>query len=180
MESQTNERAESKTLSQIKVGVYRRLDNRFENLPDDSPRAIELHNRRKEALHEVFDTQKSVEVLNWGDTDDTPPHEFVELVVGAVAVPAFQYVLGPGLKFLAQKLAEKAVDDATGELVKAVVSWLRPKQESKRILDVVITLPDKTQIMIDPPDRYATINIQFADGKVESVTYAKSPLAATG
>jgi len=86
----------------------------------------------------------------------------------------------PGLKCLGQKLAEKAVDEATSELVKAVVSWLRPKQESKEILDLVITLPDKTVIRVDPPDRSATIQIEFAQGKVESVTYAKSPLAATG
>jgi hypothetical protein len=85
-----------------------------------------------------------------------------------------------GLKFLGQKLAEKAVDEAASELVKAVVSWLRPKQESKEILNLVITLPDKTVISVDPPDRRATIHIQFADGKVESVTYAKSSLAPTG
>ena len=34
----------------LKLGVYRRLDNRAEGLGDDSPRAIELHNRRKKAL----------------------------------------------------------------------------------------------------------------------------------
>ena len=85
-----------------------------------------------------------------------------------------------GLKFLGQKLVEKAVDEGASELVKAVVSWLRPKQESKEILNIVITLPDKTVISVDPPDRYATINITFTDKKVESVTYANPPLAATG
>jgi hypothetical protein len=102
MKNKTKE-AEQK-ITQIKVGVFRRLDNRFENLGDDSPRALELHNRRKEALHEVFDGRKSVEVIDWGQTDDAQPHEFVEIVVGALAVKVFQ----PGLKFLGQKLAEKA------------------------------------------------------------------------
>lgn len=163
----------------IKIGVFRRLDNRFEGLSDESARALELHNRRKEALHEAFDTQTSVRVLDWGKTDDSNPHEFVEIVLGAVAVPAVQYVVVPGLKFLAQKLAEKVIDTATSELAKAVVSWLRPQQESKQILDFVITLPDKTEIRVDPPDRDATLNIKFADGKVASINYAQSPLAPT-
>jgi hypothetical protein len=180
MENRTQARDKSAVSRQITLGVFRRLDNRSENLLDDSPRALELHNRRKAALHEVFDTQKSVEILNWGGTDDPKTHELVEIVVGAIAMPAFQYAVVPGLKFLGQKLAEKAVNGAASELVKAVVSWLRPKQESKEILDLVITLPDKTVISVDPPDRYATISITFADNKVESVTYAKSPLAATG
>jgi hypothetical protein len=170
MKNKTKE-AEQKITSQIKVGVFRRLDNRFENLSDDSPRAFELHNRRKEALHEVFDGRKSVEVIDWGQTDDAQPHEFVEIVVGALAVKVFQYAVVPGLKFLGQKLAEKAVDEASGELVKTVVSWLRGPQEEKKVLDPRITLPDKTVISLDPPDRYATINILFADGKVESIKY---------
>ena len=118
MKNKTKE-AEQKITSQIKVGVFRRLDNRFENLSDDSPQALELHNRRKEALHEVFDGRKSVEVIDWGQTDDAQPHEFVEIVVGAPAVKVFRYAVVPGLKFLGQKLAEKAVDEASGELVKA-------------------------------------------------------------
>ena len=61
--------AEQKITSQIKVGVFRRRDDPFEGLPNDSPRKVELHNRRKEALHEVFDTEKSIVVLNWGKTD---------------------------------------------------------------------------------------------------------------
>ena len=180
MKNSTKGRKESKAVPRIKVGVFRRLDNRFESLGDDSPRALELHNRRKEALHAVFDVQNSVEVVDWGQTNDTRPHEFVEIVVGAVAAQVFQYAVVPGLKFLGKKLAEKAVDEAASELVKAVVSWLRPKQDAKEILDFVITLPDKTVIRVDPPDRAATIQIQFANGKVESVTYSKSPQAATG
>jgi cobalamin biosynthesis protein CbiD len=82
------------------------------------------------------------------------------------------------LKFLAQKLAEKAVDEATSEAVKAIVSWLRPKQNEKKILDIIITLPDGTKIAVDPPDRSATINIRLANGQIESTTYATPPLAA--
>ncbi len=91
MKNKGKEQAESKMFSRIKVGIYRRLDDRFEGFLGGSPQKLELHNRRKEALHEVFDTQKSVEALNLGKTEDTKSHEFVEIVLGAVAVPVFQY-----------------------------------------------------------------------------------------
>lgn len=162
-------------LPRIQIGVFRRLDNRFENLPDDSPRGLELHNRRKEALHEVFDAETNILVLDWGQTDDTQSHEYVELLIAAVATPTFQYLIVPGLKFIGQKLAEKAVDEATSELVKGVVAWFRPKQEEKKILDFSIRLSDKTIINVEPPDRNATITIQFANGKVESINYTQAP-----
>lgn len=156
----------------LALGVYRRLDNRFEGLGDDSPRALELHNRRRDALHEVFEASTSLTVVEWGETDDTRPHEFVELVLGAVASAVFSYAIVPGLKFLGEKLAEAAVDHATSEAVKGVVAWLRPKQEEKKLLDFVISLPDGTKIQVDPPDRAASVTLTFADGRVESVTYS--------
>jgi hypothetical protein len=174
METQTIAQDAANLPPRITIGVFRRLDNRFEDLPDDSPRGLELHNRRKEALHEVFDSEKSVEVLDWGQTNDTQSHEYVELLIGVAAAPAFRYLVVPGLKFIGQKLAEKAVDETTSELVKAVVSWLRGPQQEKKILDFSVTLPDKTIISIDPPDRNATIQIHFADGKVESITYSQA------
>jgi hypothetical protein len=157
----------------VTVGVYRRLDNRFEGLSDDSPRALELHNWRREALHEVLDSSKPVRVLDWGYTDDTVPHEYVELVLGAAASAAFSYAIVPGLKFLGKKLAEKTVDHATSEMVKALVSWLRPKQEEKKVLDFVIKLADGTRIQVDPPDRDASLTVTFNDGRVESVHYLR-------
>ena len=155
----------------VTVGIYRRLDNRFEGLSDDSPRALELHNWRREALHEVLDNSKSVRVLDWGYTDDTVPHEYVEVVLGAAVSAAFSYAIVPGVKFLGKKLAEKAIDHATSEMVKALVSWLRPKQEEKKVLDFVIKLADGTMIQVDPPDRDASLTVRFNDGRAESVHY---------
>ncbi|MCI0515786.1 hypothetical protein L0128_21440 [candidate division KSB1 bacterium] len=157
----------------IILGVYRRLDNRLEGLPDDSPRALELHRYRKEALHEVFDAQKDmVTVLDWGLTDDPNSHEFVELTIGAVGAAVMQYAVVPALVKLGQKLAEKAIDTTTSELVKAIVSWLRPKQETKKILDFVITLPNGTQIKVDPPAGNATITIHVEGQPDVSVKHA--------
>ena len=160
--------------------VYRRLDNRFEGLSDNSPRALELHNRRKDALHAVLDGDPIIRVTDWGLTDDSRPHEFAEIALGAAATAVFQYAIVPGVKWLGLKLAEKAVDTALGELAKAIVAGLRPKQEAKQILDFIITLPDGTKIAVDPPDRYATININFADGSVQSLEYLKTIDQETG
>lgn len=76
--------------SSITLGVYRRLDNRFEGLSDHSPRALELHNRRKDALHSVLDGDRTIRVMDWGDTDDSHPHEYVEAALGAAATAVFQ------------------------------------------------------------------------------------------
>lgn len=158
----------------LKLGVYRRLDNRFEGLSDDSPRALELHNRRKYALHAVFDSDPVIRVVDWGDTDDTRPHEFIEVALGAAATAAFQYAIVPSIKWLGIKLAEKAIDTAVGELAKAIVAKLSPEQDAKELLDFIIKPPDGTQIAVGPPDRYATITISFSDGSVQSLKYNKS------
>ena len=159
--------------SSITLEVYRRLDNRFEGLRDDSPRALELHNRRRDTLHAVLDGDHIIRVTDWGDTDDSGPHELVELALGAGATAVFQYAIVPGVKWLGLKLAEKAVDTALGEFTKAIVAKLRPKQEAKQLLNFIMKLPDGTEIAVDPPDRYATITINFADGALQSLNYLK-------
>jgi hypothetical protein len=156
----------------ITLGVYRRLDNRFENLPDDSPRALELHLRRKKALHAVFDSDQSIKVLNWGDTDDSGPHEYVELTLVGYAI--VHYAVVPGLEWLGKKLAEKAIDTALSAALKRIVAIVRPKQEAKEILDIVIKMPDGTSVHVDPPDRDATISLAFADGTSVSINYKTS------
>lgn len=148
----------------ITLGVYRRLDNRFEGLSDDSPRALELHNLRKDALHAAFDGDPVLQVANWGKTDHPRPQEYVEVLLIAAAGAVFQYAIVPGVKWLGLRLAEKAVDTALSEFAKAVVAKLRPKQEAKQLLDFKIFLPDGTWISVHPPDGNATIEIHFADG----------------
>src|SRR5512140_3661609 len=131
-------------VSEIKLWVYRRLDNRFEGLSDNSPRALELHNRRKLALHDVLDgEEKSIDV-SWGGTDAKESREVVDLILIPLASAVFTYAIVPGLKYVGEKLAEKAVDEGTSEIAKWLISKLRPQQESKKILDFGIILPDGT------------------------------------
>jgi hypothetical protein len=152
--------------AQITLGVFRLLDNRAEGLSDDSPRALELHNRRRSALHDVLDEQDAPAVLDWGETDDTKPHEFVEVIIAVAARETFKYVIVPGLKFIAEKLAEKAVDEGSSQLVRWLISKLRPKQEARQILDYNIQLSNGITIRVDPPERGSQIQISFGDGTV--------------
>lgn len=105
------------------------------------------------ALHAVFDTNPNFQVKDWGETDDSLPHEYVEILLKAAANAAFQYAVVPGVKWLSQKLAEKAVDALLIEMANAVVAMLRPKQEAKQLLDFIIKLLNGTEIQVDPPDR---------------------------
>lgn len=153
------------------LGVVRRLDNRLEGLPDDSPRGLELHDRRKEALHSVLDGDTSLQVINWGKTNDCESREFVELSIVAVADAVFKYAVVPGLLWLGKKLAEKTVDAVASEAVKALIAKLFPKQEAKQLKDITITMPDGTTISVDAPDLSATMHIKFADKTSVSINY---------
>ena len=157
----------------INLGVYRRLDDGNLELSEAEflKMGLALHLKRKLALEEVFADQQVLQVSDWGETKDEKSHEFVQLLLGIVGPALVQYAIVPGLKFVGEKLADKLIDDSISESVKWIISKLRPKQEAKEILDFHIQLPDGTRILVDPPDRNATINIQFLEGKVESIKY---------
>jgi hypothetical protein len=155
----------------VKVCVYRRLDDRIQNLPPHSPLALELHRRRAEALQDVFSNFEGAEVLDWGLTHDNVDHEFVELILGTLGAASFNYVIVPGLEFVGKKLLDAGVDTVVGEFVKAFISRVRPKQEAKQILDFEITLPDGTTVAVDPPDRNASVTVTTSDGTPHTITY---------
>lgn len=155
---------------QIKLGVFRLFDPQGEEGSRGAARSLELHNQRKAALHDVFDNaSQEVVVADWGQTDDDNPHEFVELFVGIIGSAALQYIAVPAFQLLAKKLAEKLIDEASSELAKWIIAKLRLKQETKEILDFQMTLPDGTQISVDPPDKDGKVTIYFKDGKVETI-----------
>lgn len=161
-------------VARVNLRVYRRLDNRLEGLSDNSSRAHELHDRRKTALHEVLDRETNVKVTDWGLTDDFKAHESVEIMLEAVA-SAFTIAVEPGLRYVAVILAEKAVDAACAEIAKWLIAKLRPKQESKEILDFQINLPDGNSIQVYPQDEDAEITIRLKNGRTVAVHYNATP-----
>ncbi len=157
-------------MENINLGVYRRLDNRLVGLPDDSEMAVELHNRRKEALHEILDNQELAEVIDWGETDDATAHEYVELIVGIIGTGILQPIVIAGIKEVGKKLAEKAVDEATSEFVKWILSKFIKKQKEKKIQDFNIKLKNGISLNIYPPDWTSDITIN-AGGEVTTIKY---------
>lgn len=162
-------------MQMIRVGVFRRLDNRREGLPDNSPRASQLHQRRARALHRILEEEPNLVVKKWGATDDKTPHEFIEVTVTVVAGAVFRYAVVPALKWLGEKLAEKAVDLAVTEGAKALVSRLRRAQTTKQIENVVVTLPNQTTISLVAPTNGSALHISFKDGKNYSFKYVNPP-----
>jgi hypothetical protein len=161
----------------ITLEVVRRLDDRAEGVVDAPALALKLHNDRKLALHDAFPEDGGLRVIHWGDTDDTESHEGVKLIIEVAEVVAPYVALG--VVWLGKKLAEKAIDTALTEACKSIVDRLRPKQEARQVLDILITLPDGTRIRVDPPDRFATMTIAFPDQKSVTLNY-KTNVEQTG
>jgi hypothetical protein len=159
--------------TQLWIGVYRRLDNRAEGLSDDSPRAVELHNRRKHALHDALDSSPVWKVEKWGYTDDdTRTHEFVELATLIISDPTFQSVAIPALGYIGGKLLEIPVDMFLIDPIKELINRLRGKQKQEGIQDFHVRLPDGTTIRCDPADEDAILTLQLRDGKHFDIKYS--------
>lgn len=153
------------------LGVYRRLDNRSEGFGDDSPRAVELHNRRKQALHDALDNGPIWRVESWGLTDDTQPHEFVELAISIVTNPTFQATALPVLVYFGGKLLDAAVDKIFIDPIKELISRLYEKQKRKEILDYQIRPSGEIIIRCDPIDDDMVITLLLKDGEEVKINF---------
>jgi hypothetical protein len=133
----------------IKLGVYRLLDNREEGFDDRSPRALALHNLRREALHEALDRVPEWKVTNWDVTDDSVPHEHTELTLAIFSNPHVQAAVVSAITWVGLELAKSSLSKIASDTVSAILSRLIPKQKEKKILEFTITLPDGTIIRCD-------------------------------
>ena len=143
--------------------VYRRLDNRQEGLSDDSPRAVELHRLRADALHDLFDGDQTWRVRSWGGTYDEKPHEVVELlllpILEEVAVQIIPLAV-PALEYLGKVLLEAGIKVAMTEAVKYLVFKSRNKQKERQFCDLNLIFPDHvTKISLLPDPGTLTITL---------------------
>jgi hypothetical protein len=133
----------------LKLWVYRNLSNRLEGLPDDSPRALELHNLRKAALHEALDPGDAWTVEKWGVTDNAEPHELTEIILAIAANPQWVHAVGAALAWVGPELVKAGVGTVVAETVKLLLTRLMPKQEEKKIADFTIMVPHGVSIQCD-------------------------------
>jgi len=133
----------------VSLSVFRRLDNRSEGLQDDSPRALELHERRKLALHEALDGNGAWSVDDWGNTDSKESHELVDIALSVFLNPHLQAIAASAAAWIGLEIAKAALGEFESEAVKALLARLLPKQKEEKIQDFTITLKDGTRIKAD-------------------------------
>ena len=152
--------------NKIRVGVYR---VRPAHVPDDSPEALRLHQVRAHALHDALNGGAGLQVSDWGDTDDTKAHEFVELIILAASNPAVQAAAIPALKAVGTVILKAALGAGVAETAKLLFARLAPKQKEKKIDSFSVTLPDGTTIFSDSGSQ-PTIRISVG-AKVHQIPY---------
>lgn len=140
---------------EVHLFVYRRLDNRIEGSGDDSPRALELHNRRRKALHEALDGIKAWKVTDWGVTDDASPHELAEIIIAVSSIPHLHAAVASAAAWAGLELIKASLGSFAAEAVKSLLARLIPKQKEEKILDFSIRLPDGTEIRCDASAKLA-------------------------
>ena len=136
-------------MNQLILRVWRRLDNRFEGLSDDSPRAFELHYRRNDALHEVLENEPLWNpcVLGLKEVDDSSrTHESVALVLQlqhSNTAMVRNIPDDPSLNRIEYTLIQSGwVDAATAEAVKVLIARLHLQQIEEKILNMDIEVPN--------------------------------------
>jgi ribose 5-phosphate isomerase RpiB len=154
----------------IQVGVFRIFGDELQKPVLDTDVALQLHNNRKQALHDVFDNQQGIEVADWGQTDDSQPHEFVSIAVGIGATVVANHVLIPAAKFIFEKLADKAIDTVLEKSVSWILSKFKKKQEEKKIGRFEIRLPNGTVLFVDKPEQGGKIKFTV-NGKWEEIEF---------
>ena len=150
---------------QLRIHVYRRLDNRLEGLPDDSPRALELHNERRDALVEALDGRPDFRVLDWGETKDTESHELVDVVIDIITSPAVTAFASAAFTWLATQIKEAASDLAV-DGIKGLVRRLLPQQKRRRIQDFEIELSNGVRVTVYPHDDHAEVRVSTTPDSV--------------
>jgi hypothetical protein len=131
----------------VKIFVYRRLDNRSEGLPDDSPRALELHNLRKEGMHEALAGIAGIEV-DWGTVDDSKSHELAHSIVTFISDPQIHATVSHAASWAALKALEAAIGWGTVEMIKKMIEKMRPKQKEGKIVNFWFNLPTHTSVFV--------------------------------
>lgn len=122
---------------QITLGVFRDLTNRFRGEPDDGPLARLAHEKRKEALEEDLGAP-GVKVVDWDQTKDQNPHEYVQLVVEFLSSPAVHTAGITAAAFIGGVLSN-ACTSVVSDGIKFIFEKLVKRMKKKEIQDFNIS-----------------------------------------
>ena len=138
-------------MEELKLGFQRLYGMELIPPVNDNDVSLELHQNRAFALHEVFDNENEINVLNWGGTDDPGPHEYVSLVIALILPALAKHVVLPAVKYMFEKIADKAIDTIFEKTVSWIVLKMKKKQDERKIGEYHITLPNGTVITVTNP-----------------------------
>lgn len=157
-------------MNTISIGIFRIFGEELKQPINDNEVALQLHNNRKRALNDVFDNQQDIVVSDWGDTDDSQPHEFVTIAIGIGAAALTNHVLIPAVKYIFEKIAEKAIDTVLEKSVSWILSKFKKKQEEKKIGRFEIRLPNGVVLFVDKPEEGSKIKF-VVNGEWQEVAF---------
>lgn len=154
----------------LTLGIYRDLSNRLIPEPDDGPVTRAAHEKRRLALEADLD-DPCLSVVNWGQTKDKEPHEYVEVVVEILKSPEVQAAAASAVAFIGGVLSKTAssllVDGA-----KHLIQKLWSRMQTKEVEDFNVTFPAGSAIHI-ASDR--KVHIRLASGESWSFEFDKPP-----
>jgi hypothetical protein len=157
-------------MNELKIGIDRIFGYDPGVGVKDEEFALQFHNTRKLALHDVFDNQKDIEVIEWGQTDDSEPHEYVEILIGIGATALTNQILIPAAKKIFEKIADKTIDTALEKSVSWILSKFKKKQEEKKIGRFEIRLPNGVTLFTDKPEHGGKVRFTL-NGKWEEIEF---------
>jgi hypothetical protein len=131
---------------QITLGVFRDLTNRMRGEPDDGPLARLAHERRKEALEEDL-RAPGVKVVDWGETKDQNPHEYVQLVLEFLSSPAVHMAGMSAAAFIGGVLSNTCTS-VVSDGIKFIFERLVKRMKNKEIQDFNISISGGTTIIV--------------------------------
>lgn len=141
----------------LSIGVFRIFGNELEQPVPDHLVAQQLHDNRKLAIHDIFDNQQEMQVTEWGQTNDSGPHEFVTIAVSIGATAFTNHVLIPAAKYIFEKIADKAIDTAIEKSVSWLLSKFKKKQAEKKIGSIEVRLPNGVVLNVVNPGKETVI-----------------------
>lgn len=152
--------------SRLTIGVGRHMPDSGVTHKAVEETTLRSHERRKQALHEIFDQQTGVLVADWGRTDDTEPHEYVELVLEIVSRPEVVAAALPVVVYIGG-IVSNAAGSLLADAVKALLPKLRAKQQEKDVQSVHIFVPGGIRLIIVPQGTGARVTVDTGKASVE-------------
>ena len=150
----------------LRLTVWRRIDDYHRGLADHSPMARELHRRRLAALTSALASSSTCTVTDWGTDDGTgaPLKASLRLRPCGRGERAGHPPPAP-LRQLARILGADGVRDETVAAVLWLIRRLRSPQRQQRILDHEIALPGGQTLWSDPDGEHLLITVTLAGGE---------------